>query len=1803
MSHTQLAVSIIVCAVNIDLAVLVNPGVGVVSCGIPFTLLGVSITTAPYRILFFDNHIVFAHIGSDRQYIGGIFGQYSAGATATAITPHRTLGIQHIDAGACRNHSFCLLALQIHLYHGARNVNGIAGAQLTVVIVTPAPHRAVFLQNIIGIRLTSIAGNSFHAGKGFPIGEDAVGRLLHIKLGHRIVAVSTITIVLIHHTVLGEYQQVAATIIPVIGKLLDLFKALHLGGHGGIAAPPPKGAVGQQCHVAIAIALHLHHFHLRFHVRDADQDVGIQLGAVDGSPEGGIALFALHQNTVFIHIGNLGVGGLPYQARIGGIFGINDDAQVGLGGLILLAEQQQAFFDLHRLGGDDHFHRYGVANRAVGAVSRDGRRTLGQRGELAGLGDFQHVLVAALIIQQLLRGVGRGQQGDQLAHILHVHAEIFAQVNGLQRGAIHHVDGQLPPDLPVGRIDPDDGVALCITGHQTVLVHVGDGGIFRFIDQQCLCHVGGAHLCIDLPVGLAVDGHRIPIQLDGGHIFGGQLDDGVIIIIVTTVITKSRHTGLAEALDQLFLHFRAVHPDQLVGDRIAFQADGTVMHIVFAQELPLGLAVDAGQGAAQVFGKALHNAIPGCIRVLYQQIDLSGSRIGDRTLKGDRRQTGHGQRAGAAVAFPQIIVVAVEHARIVGIDRGVIRVSQLYHAVHKDATFVISLQHRIKIGVAVAIKCTVLSQFYIGVRRLAACMHLTAGKIAIIKAAVPVILGKFAVFGIGNIAVNEPVIIFRLEIDDVGVPHLHHAAALFINSDGIIAHQFTGEDLDGLFLGALQQQGAAHIQISDAFAGIGILGIIGPELDLGARLHSHGYALGDLQGAGNDVIIVSLQRHILVDPAGEDHAAPHLHLQRGRGRVAGLVPVVQTVFSLHPDIQLDDVIVGAVLVDLQQEGLFPTDEHIAVHLLAAVAVGISANAAVIDGGRHLILVLLALIIGDGHKGAGNICRRQGIHRHQRIFCHTPAVPDGEAQRHSFAGINDAVAVVVGIQLHIVKDAVIGDAHIGSGNGGDRIVDVGDGRQVVLAMGVGVKAGGSFLTRVDDLTVNKLGRIGAALGIGIAQHGRHSGNDGSRHGSAVPGGVFVAGDGAHDVLTGSIDLVFLGGIEGHIVVGKGRFHAVFIHAHDAQDIFQGSGIVGQSDRSIFIGHAIVTGRCYQHAVGIGLFQCVGDGDGAGRAAKGHIDDICAVFIGVNNGLGNVRLVEIAAGLASFDGHDLGAVSNAHHADVVVYTGNDTGHVGTVTVIVHGITDKGILVAVVGDSVKAVIVVNVVISIIVDSIVGDFFLVNPDIILQILVVIVHAGINHCHNDALAVVGGEGFIAFPDLVDTMMAQMPLLMGVFIAAHGFSDRFTVRHTFHGIGKIVFRHQHVVNGTDSGHNLFHFTSHIGLVPDGIGQSIHLFQMGHTGVEQLSGQLAGGFVFQLDQNSITAVRKRTAGKQIGINLIKRLGQRIVFIHIAGLRGHVTLLLVDDFLVVLPFCIITDDNAVIIVCRFLIIVLQQAGLTAQRHQLTQFGQRHTGDNSRHLTTLNGAVRQEGSLLVAAGQNTCTIQRIDRLVIGHIGDRTIRHLIDGGQVFCRQSLCQDLRKLQASSCLGIVGRLNCQHAVLLRIVHIHLIPGASLHKVFCAGRCQRMNSCRYRYGFRQSHLSGRTEGAAGVTAHQAQLIGLLDRLLIPLAAFHIVKLTSSIGLYRLKHFHCSSSRNSRQHHSCRKQDRKKPLSLFHRVHLLYLYDLHNIYEFSYQYKAFFFEKQYAGSIVSAVYVFMHYDFSLKYKKTASIRLRSV
>ena len=279
-----------------------------------------------------------------------------------------------------------------------------------------------------------------------------------------------------------------------------------------------------------------------------------------------------------------------------------------------------------------------------------------------------------------------------------------------------------------------------------------------------------------------------------------------------------------------------------------------------------------------------------------------------------------------------------------------------------------------------------------------------------------------------------------------------------------------------LVLGALTEQGAVHLEIGDGGVGVGVVGIVRPELELGARLHGDGDALLNEGGVGQDVIVILGEGHVLGDDAGQEGAPADVDGGLGFAGIDLRIVRVQIVFRRDGDVQGDDVVVGAVVGDLHQQGLIGVhagDER-ALLRLAVVDAGVGAHIAVVD------------VIGQEPDIRAVDARLTfGVQREGDVLGGAPAVAEGEGQRDGLAGVDDTVSVVLVAEGLVVKDEEVGGADLRLRQLGQGVVDIHDLGQVVDAVVLRVAADGIAAAGGGDLPIDELGGIGVGVRVGAA----------------------------------------------------------------------------------------------------------------------------------------------------------------------------------------------------------------------------------------------------------------------------------------------------------------------------------------------------------------------------------------------------------------------------------------------------------------------------------------------------------------------------------------------------------------------------------------------------------------------------------------------------------------------------------------------------------------------------------------------
>ena len=373
----------------------------------------------------------------------------------------------------------------------------------------------------------------------------------------------------------------------------------------------------------------------------------------------------------------------------------------------------------------------------------------------------------------------------------------------------------------------------------------------------------------------------------------------------------------------------------------------------------------------------------------------------------------------------------------------------------------------------------------------------------------------------------------------------------------------------------------------------------------------------------------------------------------------------------------------------------------------------------------------------------------------------------------------------------------------------------------------------------------------------------------------------------------------------------------------------------------------------------------------------------MLVGIENGLGNVGLVQIAGGHGGLDGHDLHVVGNTHNTHVIVLGSNNTGNVGAVAVIV-------IAAALACHDVDTVVVVNVAVAVVVNAVVGSLGSIHPDVVRQILMGIVHTGINNSH-DHTGAAAGNGHLTGAG-GDAAVIEVPLLRHLGIIQPSLGQGFVLRHGG-GLNLVVVVHHHNFAQSAQGfHRFCDVGAHqqLGFVPGGCLHRHNGVQSSHTGSLHAGGDRSAIAVVHLDQQGSVVKLHLLLGHHIGIHLVE-----------GDLHG-----------------------AVFVIEFFLLFHVHVGGILIGSH----VGSGIAGGN------LAGILQQAGDQF-AQGH----IVQLGHHVIGEAGTRAGHHVLDQiGDLF------------QALPVLLHLGRLNIGAALVLILVLVFiLVSGAGLHHLGALG----------------------------------------------------------------------------------------------------------------------------------------------------------
>ena len=234
--------------------------------------------------------------------------------------------------------------------------------------------------------------------------------------------------------------------------------------------------------------LQIHHMGHGFLSHNTDGDLRVTLRPVGRGTESCSSCFFFNQCAGLIHIADLRVGGFPDHRLVGGVGRFDDQTQV------ILFRAQGREIDVFRKAdvldrlNDLHLHLGEDLRRRLRCHCHGGG-TGGHGGEHPAGVHRHHILVIGREGDAGPGGVCRLQPAGQLLPGPHIHPE-----RGLGRDdsrdvhQIHHMDGDVPPDRPVGRGDADNSVTLGQGLDPPLGADLGDVRVQRFIAQ--LQHAG-----------------------------------------------------------------------------------------------------------------------------------------------------------------------------------------------------------------------------------------------------------------------------------------------------------------------------------------------------------------------------------------------------------------------------------------------------------------------------------------------------------------------------------------------------------------------------------------------------------------------------------------------------------------------------------------------------------------------------------------------------------------------------------------------------------------------------------------------------------------------------------------------------------------------------------------------------------------------------------------------------------------------------------------------------------------------------------------------------------------------------------------------------------------------------------------------------------------------------------------------------------------------------------------------------------------------------------------------------------------
>ena len=201
---------------------------------------------------------------------------------------------------------------------------------------------------------------------------------------------------------------------------------------------------------------------------------------------------------------------------------------------------------------------------------------------------------------------------------------------------------------------------------------------------------------------------------------------------------------------------------------------------------------------------------------------------------------------------------------------------------------------------------------------------------------------------------------------------------------------------------------------------------------------------------------------------------------------------------------------------------------------------------------------------------------------------------------------------------------------------------------------------------------------------------------------------------------------------------------------------------------------------------------------------------------------------------------------------------------------------------GDDVDAVVVVDVAVAVVVDAVVGGLGLVDPDVAGQILVIVIHAGVDDGDDHAGAAAGdGDGVHA---LENAAGVQIPLVAHPGIAQQGSGDLGVVADVCGVDLIVVVHHQDAVQSA----KLLHGGGDVGaqdeacLIPGGVFQLEEHFELCHACLSHGAGHGAVHGAGELEEQGLAVEGHLLGLHQLGVELVEGDGHGAVLVVAAAL---------------------------------------------------------------------------------------------------------------------------------------------------------------------------------------------------------------------------------------------------------------------------------------------------------------------------------